>query len=273
MILMFPHDSAIRWEEVLRVHEADSTHISIGVLTIGFTYRWLKIEGSLFNGREPNENRYDFEAASWDSRSVRFSFAPNRNWTMQISHGLLRNPEALEPGATHRTTASISYNRAFAQGSWATSLFWGRNHENHTANRTFNLNGYTAESTVNFRDRNYFYTRLELADKNELLRPADRSMLGITQDHPSFRVGAYTLGAERDIWTTKKISMGMGGDVTFYSKPATLDPIYGKRPTSYRLFLRLRPNETQMATPVVSAPNAKMPSMSPRDCSRLGQRE
>src|SRR5580765_8745636 len=95
-------------------HLQDSTHISFGVLTTGFTYRWLKLEGSVFNSREPNENRYDFEAARWDSRSVRLSYAPNHNWTMQISQGLLRNLEALDPGTTHRTTASISYNRAFA---------------------------------------------------------------------------------------------------------------------------------------------------------------
>src|SRR6266542_4102392 len=31
-------------------HLQDSTHISFGVLTTGFTYRWLKLEGSIFNG-------------------------------------------------------------------------------------------------------------------------------------------------------------------------------------------------------------------------------
>jgi len=38
-------------------HLQDSTHISFGVLTTGFTYRWFKLEGSIFNGREPDENR------------------------------------------------------------------------------------------------------------------------------------------------------------------------------------------------------------------------
>ncbi|HZG54497.1 MAG TPA: hypothetical protein VEZ40_20515, partial [Pyrinomonadaceae bacterium] len=35
-------------------HLQDSTHISFGVFTTGFTYRWFKHEGSLFNGREPD---------------------------------------------------------------------------------------------------------------------------------------------------------------------------------------------------------------------------
>ena len=227
-------------------HLQDSSHISFGVLTTGFTYRWFKFEGSVFNGREPDENRYNFEANPWNSRSARLSFAPNSNWSMQISHGFLRNPEALEPGDVRRTTASISYNRPIKRGNWATSLIWGRNHENH-GGEIFNLNGYVAESTVNFLDKNYLYTRLELVDKNALLRDEDRALLGITDHHPSFRIGAYTFGGARDIWTTEKLRVAIGGDVTFYSKPATLDAIYGNNPTSYRFFLRFRPGKTTMA--------------------------
>ena len=76
-------------------HLQDSTHISFGVFTTGFTYRWFKLEGSVFNGHEPDENRYNFEAHTWNSRSARFSFAPNNNWTMQVSYGLLRRPKRL----------------------------------------------------------------------------------------------------------------------------------------------------------------------------------
>jgi len=227
-------------------HLQDSTHISFGVVTTGVQYRWFKLEGSLFNGREPGENRYNFEANPWNSRSVRLWFAPNSNWSMQVSHGLLRNPEALEPGDVRRTTASISYNRHFERGNWASSLIWGRNHESH-GGEIFNLNGYVAESTVKFLDRNYFYTRLELTDKNQLLRAADRLSLGITDDHPSFRIGAYTFGGARDIWNTEKTSLAVGSDLTFYSKPSLLDPIYGSNPVSWKLFFRLRPSQMNMS--------------------------
>jgi hypothetical protein len=232
---------------VLSHHLQDSSHITFGVLTTGFTYRWFKLEGSVFNGREPDENRYNFEAHKWNSRSARLSFAPNNNWTMQISHGLLRNPEALEPGDVRRTTASISYNRPFQRGSWATSLIWGRNHENH-GGEIFNLNGYVAESTVNFRDRNYLYTRLELVDKNALLRDGDRARLGITDHHASFRIGAYNFGGARDIWTRPKLSIAIGSDLTFYSKPAILAPIYGGNPVSWKVYLRFRPGKMDMAS-------------------------
>ncbi|HEY0378504.1 MAG TPA: hypothetical protein VGC87_16440 [Pyrinomonadaceae bacterium] len=220
-------------------HLQDSTHISYGVFTTGFAYRWFKVEGSVFNGREPDENRYDIEFNPWNSRSFRVQFAPNRNWAAQVSYGLLKNPEALEPGDVRRTTASLSYNRPLGRGNWATAFIWGRNREDHH-NQPSTLNGYTAESTLQFLDRNYLYTRLELVDKSGLLDRSERAQLGIDNDHPLFRIGAYTFGAARDIWETNDFTVALGGDVTFYSKPALLDAVYGSNPTSYHFFVRFR---------------------------------
>ncbi len=227
-------------------HLQDSTHISFGVFTTGFTYRWFKLEASVFNGREPDENRYDFEFNPWNSRSARLSFAPNDNWSMQVSHGFLKNPEILEPGDIRRTTASVSYNRNFNGGNWSSSLIWGRNHGQHDG-ETFNVNSYTAESTLNFLDKNYVYTRLELVDKNELLEHDEIHGLGIEAEHPSFRIGAYTFGAAREIWNTDKLSVALGGDFTFYSKPPVLDQLYGSNPTAYKFFIRLRPSKMTMS--------------------------
>lgn len=222
-------------------HLQDSTHISFGVFTTGITYRWFKLEGSIFNGREPDENRYNFDSHSWNSRSARLWFAPNKNWAMQVSYGFLRSPEGQEPEADiRRVTASVQYNRTFTGGNWASSLIWGRNHVS-SPGEIHNLNGYTAESTVNFLDRNYLYTRIELVDKDELLREADRAKLGITQSHPSFRIGAFTFGGARDVWNTKKISMAVGSDLTLFSTPQILNSIYGRNPVGWKLFIRFRP--------------------------------
>src|SRR6266436_5223702 len=242
-------------------HLQDSTHISFGVLTTGFTYRWFKLEGSIFNGQEPDENRYNFESHPWKSRSARFTFSPNNNWAMQVSYGFLKRPEAAEPATDiRRATASVQYNRPLKHGNWASALIWGRNHTS-SPGETHNLNGYTIESTVNFLDKNYFYTRLELVDKNELLRASDRALLGITDDHPSFRVGAYTFGGARDVWNTKHVSMAIGSDLTFYSKPVLLDRLYGNNPVSWRLFLRLRPGKMDMSAHVIHGGN--MPANPP----------
>ncbi len=234
-------------------HLQDSTHISFGVLTTGFTYRWFKLEGSIFNGREPDENRYDFDAHKWNSRSARFTFSPNQNWSAQVSYGFLRSPESQEPAADiRRVTASLQYNRPFNRGSWASAIIWGRNHVSEPG-EIKNLNGYTAESTVNFLDKNYLYTRLELVDKDDLLRTSDPALLGIVPHHPVFRIGAYTFGGARDLWNTGKVSLAVGGDLTFYSKPSILDRLYGGNPVSWKVFFRLRPGKMKM-TPTQNMP-------------------
>ena len=240
-------------------HLQDSTHIAFGVFTTGFTYRWLKLEGSILNGREPDENRYDFDSHKWNSRSARLSVTPNRNWTLQVSHGFLRSPEAQEPEVdVRRTTASLQYNRPFDRGNWASAFIWGRNHVSGHDDGIINLNSYTAESTVQFLDKNYVYTRLELVDKDDLLRPADRAALGITQHHPVFRIGAYTFGGARDFWKNDKLSLAFGGDVTLYSKPARLDLIYGHNPVGWKLFVRIRPAKPDMSMQAMHG-NQKQP--------------
>ena len=211
-------------------HLQDSTHTSFGVITTGLVVARFKVEGSVFNGREPDEKRYGIQFAVLDSWSARLSVAPSRNWTAQYSYGRLEHPEALEPGSQHRQTASVEYVRPFANGSWATSLVWGRVHkvlENH------NLNGYLLETTANFKSRNYAFSRLELVDKDELF-PGNPSL-------PTFRIEAYTFGGARDLVQTRLWQLALGADVTFYSKPSVLDFSYGNNPVSFQVFLRVRP--------------------------------
>ena len=211
-------------------HLQDSTHTSFGVVTTGFVIDRVKIEASAFNGREPNEQRWSIQLAALDSWSGRAFVAPARNWTGQYSIGRLEHPEALEPGSQWRQTASVEYNRPLQTGSWATSLVWGRVHKIATG---VNLNSYLLESTVNFRQRNYAFTRLELVDKDELFPQAPVIS--------TYRIGAYTFGGVRDLISNHTWQMGLGGDLTLYSKPDSLNASYGNRPVSFQVFLRFRP--------------------------------
>jgi len=211
-------------------HLQDSTHISFGVITTGLDVSRFRIEGSVFNGREPDEKRYSIQFAPLDSWSTRLSLAASRNLTAQYSYGRLEHPEALEPGSQYRQTASVEYVRPIHDGSWATTAVWGRVHKEAESR---NLNSYLLESTLAFKDRNYVFSRLELVDKDELF-PDDPSL-------PSFRIGAYTFGGERDLLQRRLGQLGAGADVTFYSKPSALDSSYGTNPISFQIFLRLRP--------------------------------
>jgi hypothetical protein len=212
-------------------HWQDSTHISFGVATLGVMTRNWKLEGSLFNGREPDENRTDFDPIRFSSRSARLSYNPSPNWSFQLSNGHLKSPEALHPEHDiDRTTASVLYNRPRPDGNLALTLVWGRNNE--AGDRS---DGYTLEGTYNFRTRHYLFGRIDRVAERGLLRSGD------PETEPRFTVNAFTLGYARDLSHRGSREIALGGMVTFYAKPERLDPIYGKNPVSFHLFLRIRP--------------------------------
>jgi len=248
-------------------HLQDSTHTSYGVVTTGIVlhlhpskaasaaaeaqrYAAIKLEGSVFNGREPGEHRAAINFGALDSWSLRAGLDLGSRWTTEYSVGHLTHPEALEPGDIVRQTAAVGYTRRFANGHWCSTLIWGRNHKEDERS---NQNSYLLESVVNFARLNYGFTRLELVDKNELFpgRPAPEFDPTFPANqpiapHPSFRVGAFTFGGVRDLVHNQKWQIGVGADVTFYRKPAALDPSYGRNPTSFALFVRIRPGEMKM---------------------------
>jgi hypothetical protein len=222
-------------EAPLGHHLQDSTHISFGVLTTGLAYKMLKVEGSVFNGREPDERRYNFDFGSMDSYSGRVSFSPDKNWAAQYSAGRLIHPEALEPGDLVRQTASVNYSRPMKDGDWSTTLIWGRNHK--IATQT-DQNSYLLESTMNFAKKNYAFTRVELVDKDELFPEG-----GGPAGYDSFRIGAYTFGGVRDLVQNEHWQIGLGADFSVYSKPSVLNAYYGEHPVGFRVFLRIRPGK------------------------------
>jgi hypothetical protein len=212
-------------------HLEDSTHIADEVVTAMLRLHAFGIEASGFHGAEPGENRWIIQTGGIDSYSGRLTFAPNPNWEAQVSAGRLAHPEALEPGDQTRVTASVSYNRPYAHGNWASTLLWGRVHK---TDDSANLNGYLAETVARFRDANYVTGRIELDDKNELFQEG-QPLFGRV-----FRIGAYTAGYTRDISLLPHISTGLGANFTAYTMPDSLRPYYGQHPVAVWMFLRFR---------------------------------
>jgi hypothetical protein len=214
-------------------HLQDATHITYGVATVGARYDAFQLEGSLFNGREPDENRVGFDFGPLDSWSTRLSWVPGPNWTTQVSYGQLKSPEALVPGDIHRTTASIQHVLPLPNALWSNALVWGQNREMHDGVQV--LQSYAYESQVDWAARNHAYGRLELVDKTGLdLTPG-------THDHGANRVLALTLGGIRDLDNSDMFDLGLGADATVYSLDGDTRAIYGDNPFSFKVYLRLRP--------------------------------
>jgi hypothetical protein len=154
-------------------HWQDSTRISFGVLTAGVYTKWAKLEGSVFHGREPDEDRWNFDLGSLDSWSGRLSLNPTQTTNFQVSYGYLHSPEALEPEVNlHRVTASASYTApVFSQGSLAMTALWGRNIETGGHGSDSAL----VEATLDLDGRNAPFMRLEYVQKlgHDLVVPGD----------------------------------------------------------------------------------------------------
>jgi hypothetical protein len=216
-------------------HWQDSTHITFGVATIGAQWKNVKIEGSIFTGREPNENRYDFDRARFDSYSGRISWNPISNLALQVSHGYIKSPEQLEPDLKqHRTTMSAIYNQPLGtDANWSNSFVWGQNDTTHEGKSQ----SFLVETNYQ-RGRNTIYARWERVEKSGhelVLTGADVERI--------FPISGYTIGYVRDLTHAKGIDLGLGVQFTLNDMPDRLERYYGSDlPYSVQVFFRIRPS-------------------------------
>jgi hypothetical protein len=224
---------------VLGHHQHDSTHITDDVITMGGGWRWLIVEGSVFHGAEPDEGRWDLDPGALDSVSGRVKLDFGRGWSGQASYGFLNEPEALEPGDTRRTTASLHYGAA-GDRPLAASLVWGRNREEHGE-----FSALLVEGAYQLTRVDHFFARAERVDREaHLLLTKDAGDESAAADVVSIR--ALTLGYVRDLkaWSdlrfVRDLNAGAGASLTLYAFPDRLTSAYGDSPVSLHAFLRLR---------------------------------
>jgi hypothetical protein len=219
-------------------HEQDSTHIASDVVTLGFTYKFARVEASGFHGREPDEYRWNIDSGAIDSWSARLTINPVANWSGQYSIARLKSPEQLFPTEnTLRMTASVTYNRPLANGNWATMLLWGRNRDTPGVQI---YNSYLAESTVRFKKHNYAWTRIENVDRSNELELGENPLPPGFDERFLARVQAYTFGYDREFSFIPHVSSAFGGEYTLYTKPSFLDSIYGTNTMGVLMFVRFR---------------------------------
>lgn len=211
-------------------HWLDSTHISFGVLTAGVARETWQIEGSWFNGREPDEDRWGVDLTGLDSYAGRLSWNPTPEWSAQISAGYLESPEELHPeDDLWRTTASLMHLKKLQGGGHiATTLGWGRN-DTHGGK----TDALTIESAWMSHGMSLF-GRAEYVEKTG-------DELQVLPHENRFGVKQVSLGATRELMRHQPWQLALGGAVTYTFKPSRLDAIYGDHPIGFWIFLRLRP--------------------------------
>jgi hypothetical protein len=221
-------------------HWVDATHITFGVATIGLRAGKFKLEGSSFTGREPNENRYDFDKPRFNSWSGRLSMNPSRNWALQVSHGYVKSPEELHVNEdVHKTTASAIYNSEVVNNRYFSgTVLWGMNKFSGRKGE----NAVLAEGSWHLSNA-AIYGRYEFTEKSAEELVLDEETFG---HHTLYGVNAVTVGFNYDVLKFANTRLAAGANLSLYGAPSALNTLYGKNPMSFEVYLRLYPELMKM---------------------------
>ena len=221
-------------------HYADATHITFGVATLGFRYKDVKLEGSVFTGREPDEFRYNFDKPKFDSYSFRLSYNPSSEWALQVSNGWIHSPEDLEPAQNvNRFTASAIYTRTLNYDSYlATTLVYG---QNHFSDNDKTLPSVLLESSWQMH-KTAVYGRYEYVQKDA----EEFELTDAYPANPNFDINAFTLGVNRQLTSFGQTNLTGGVQGTLNVSPSPLRNLYGTAPAAVEVYLRLSPSIMMM---------------------------
>ena len=214
-------------------HWNDGTHITFGVATIGYWYSKFKFEGSAFTGREPDENRYNFDKPNFNSYSGRVSYCPSTYWSLQVSQAYIKSPEATRPNEdVVRSTASAIYSHPLGSGSYfdATAIFG----QNKTPGQAAS-NALLFEASIKLK-KAVVYTRYEFVQKSGEELSLDEKVYG---SNTLYAVNALTIGAAHDVYSIANTKVAIGAQLTFNHSPAALTSLYGENPMGGEVYLHI----------------------------------
>jgi hypothetical protein len=227
-------------------HWQDATHVSHGVVGLSLRWVWLTLEATAFNARESDYKWPwpDFSHGRLDSFAGRASsgFGP---LSVGAWWGYLKHHDPIAPEMQlHRYGASASFDR----GPSSTLAVWGMNTHHHDGSSHLVLHG-DPDASPHVRSSSVLLeSNLGLGSKTAIFCRAERVMkngeeLGFSGGNlmALYDVRALSLGARRDVASTKfaRFSLGARGSISFL--PSTLELAYGtRRPSGLDLFLQAR---------------------------------
>ena len=234
----FPHrpSSAEIPMAPLSHHNQDSTHISDDVVSALWGNRFVSVEGSLFHGAEPDENRWDLDQGRLDSYAGRVLVTPGAGFSVQVSGCRREKPEALEEGNQTRQTASIAWERNFDGGGTVAVLAGsGRNLLPGDQEEW----GHLLEANWHPRTRHFLYGRIEQVDR-DLYELANKTQRPDAVAPQRVHAEEMTLGYAYSWPLLDQAETAAGVALAGYRFDDRLDDVYGERPISLWVYLRFR---------------------------------
>ncbi len=214
-------------EAPLSHHWFDSTHVTFGVVTLGWVHNNWKIEASTFRGREPDEDRYDIESPRLDSESVRVSWNPTERVALQASWADISSPEALHPDEDEtRWSASAMYTLPLSGGGTLSAMAaYAQKDHGHDP-----LEAWIFETAWKPNDQWTVFGRAENLDNSEL-NP-------LSEDIRNF--SKISAGAVRDFAVREHVTLGIGAIASRVFVPDSLSALYDGDQNGAMAFVRLK---------------------------------
>ena len=195
-------------------HAQDVTHSSFGVVTIGVYARRLRLEGSSFNDRQPEEPStvFFYRGARLDAHAVRITFAAGTAWSLAGSYGYL---PAASGGHTHEALHRMSLALVRNAAPWFITVAFGAN---DPVGREPPSRALLAEGERRWNsEQHVLFARAEYVQRTA----EELSLVGSVnprQDIEALQVG-YSYGRR----------VRLGGYATMTRIPPQLEPFYGSR--------------------------------------------
>lgn len=231
-------------------HWLDSSHVTFGVVTAAIYGRRWKVDGSVFNGREPDDRRHNLETGRWDAWSARATVAPAAHVVLQVSGAHLPEAEAglgtLPRQDVSRLNASASAVRGGPGGSRlsatvAWGVVWGRVNTGYRVASQVS-HALLAEGSLVSRGPGSWFGRLEVVGKPAHDLHAEEFVPSV------FTVGKLQLGYSRVLRTTAGLQVSAGATASAGLLPPLLAPRYeGRVAPGAGVFIRISPSG--VATP------------------------
>jgi hypothetical protein len=216
-------------------HWQDGTHVTYGVATAGIYTRAVKLEGSLFNGREPDEDRtdFDFRGRRLDSYAGRAVVNPGPGVSLSAWYGYLKSPEALEPRTSlHRLGAALLTTGSDGKRRWSGAAIYGANIVTGASRWS---NSALLEGSVDLDRANTVFGRVEYVQKSAL-------DLALPLTTAVYDLGEISAGYSRTLGTAAGLVLAAGARGTVNVVPPALRDAYGSRlPMGAAVFLSFHP--------------------------------
>ncbi|HET8809734.1 MAG TPA: hypothetical protein VFM65_05655 [Flavobacteriaceae bacterium] len=218
-------------------HWQDATHVTFGVATLGFQYKDFKVEGSLFTGTEPNEERYGFDEPRFNSQSVRLSYNPSENWAFQVSQAWLNDVHAIGPREdVNRSTASAIHAVQLGENKFLNStLVWGYN--NSITGHHADSHSILLESALRLNNTS-IYGRYEWVQKSTEDLLLNEEIYGHGE---LYNINAVALGLQQKLFNEWDTNFSVGIQGRLYVTPNGLENVYGETPVGAQVYLRIYP--------------------------------